>query len=144
MIKIFFDSSALFSATLSSTGASRELIRLSMRGDLQILISEDVKIETRRNLNQKVPKLLPVLEALFQADLFIIVPDPSISEVRAAEEYVAQKDAVIIAAAKKANVNFLATFDRKHLIDPPEVSRKSGVNTATPGDILKLLKETSP
>ena len=33
-----------------------------------------------------------------------------------------------------------ATFDRKHLIDPPEVSARSGLLIGTPGDILNELQ----
>ena len=39
MTRIFFDSSALFAAILSSRGAARELMRRHMRGELTLVIN---------------------------------------------------------------------------------------------------------
>ena len=35
---------------------------------------------------------------------------------------------------------YLLTFDRKHLINPPEVSEMSGLKILTPGDLLQILR----
>lgn len=71
---------------------------------------------------------------------FEIVPRPTKEDVWAAEAYVVQKDAFIIAAAINSRVDYLATFDRKHLIDPTEVSQSSGLEIVTPGEVLKRLR----
>lgn len=136
------DSSALFAAVLSPTGAARELIRLAIGERIQLVISQDVITETRRNIGLKAPQLQPLIEQLFVKLNFEVVTDPSRKEVKVAEAYVAQKDAIIIAAAISANVDYLATFDRKHLIDPPEVSKKSGLNIGTAGTILYQIRNT--
>ena len=39
-------------------------------------------------------------------------------------------------------VGILANFDRKHLIDPPEVSKKSGLSIGTAGTILNQIRNT--
>jgi hypothetical protein len=39
MNRIFLDSSALFSAILSDTGAARELLRLAIHGEVQLVLS---------------------------------------------------------------------------------------------------------
>jgi hypothetical protein len=49
----------------------------------------------------------------------------------------------VIAAAIKANTEYLATYDRKHLIDPPEISEKSGLRITTPDRILQAIQEQS-
>ena len=134
------DSSALFAAALSSTGAARELIRLALGDEIELVISEDVLVETRRNIGRKAPEVQPLLEHLFAAIDFEIVPRPAKEAVWAAEEYVAAKDAFIIAAAMTANVNYVATFDKRHLIDPPEVGEKSGSRIDTPGNILHQIR----
>lgn len=138
--RIFFDSSALFSAALSATGAARELIRMAVRDEICLVISDDVLVEMRRNISQKAPDVMPLLDQLLQLIDFEIVPQPPSEEIKAASEYVAEKDAMIIAAAIKADVDYLATFDRKHLIDPPEVSAKSDLTIGTPGDIRNLIR----
>ena len=140
MNRIFMDSSALFAAILSSTGAARELVRLAVNEEIELVISEDVIVETRRNIERKAPELLSLFDPLFGAIDPEIMPSPSKKSVRTAEEYVAKKDAFIIAAAIDANVDFVATFDRQHLIDPPEVSLRSGLNIETPGTILNQLR----
>jgi predicted nucleic acid-binding protein len=134
------DSSALFAAMLSSTGAARELVRLAVNDEIELVISEDVVVETRRNIERKVPELLDLVDRLLDAVDPEIVPSPSKKAVRIAEAYVAKKDAFIIAAAIDANVDFVATFDRQHLIDPPQVSSRSGLNIETPGTILNQLR----
>ena len=45
MIRIFMDSSTLFAAVLSSTGAARELVRLAANDEIHLVISEDVITE---------------------------------------------------------------------------------------------------
>ena len=134
------DSSALFAAMLSSTGAARELVRLAVNDEIELVISEDVVVETRRNIERKVPELLDLVDRLLDAVDPEIVPSPSKKAVRIAEAYVAKKDAFIIAAAIDANVDFVATFDRQHLIDPPQVSSRSGLNIETPSTILNQLR----
>lgn len=134
------DSSALFAAVLSPTGAARELIRLCVEGEIGLVISGDVIAETARNVESKAPEMEPLFRQLLELVQFEVVADPSRRAVRLAEAYVAQKDAFIVAAAIDAGVDFLATFDRKHLIDPPEVSEQSGLNVRTPGDILQALR----
>jgi hypothetical protein len=53
----------------------------------------------------------PLLDQVFQLVAFEIVPLLTDEEVKAAPEYVADKDAMIIAAAIKVEVDYLATFD---------------------------------
>jgi len=140
MIRIFMDSSTLFAAVLSSTGAARELVRLAANDEIHLVISEDVTTEINRNIGLKAPELMTLLDRLLAVADPEIVPSPTKAAVWAAEEFFAQKDAFIIAAAIDANVDFVATFDRKHLIDPEEVSLKSGLIIDTPGHILKQLR----
>lgn len=142
MTRVFMDSSALFAAIISSTGAARELIRLAINENIQLVISEDVVTETRRNISGKAQELAPLLDWLIENVNFELLPSPDKEAVWSAETYVAQKDAFIIAAAIHADVDYVATFDRKHLIDPPEVNEKSGLHVATPGDILNNIRDS--
>ncbi|HSG16098.1 MAG TPA: hypothetical protein VLE70_07225 [Anaerolineae bacterium] len=60
---------------------------------------QGVVTETQRNLGLKAPKVDPLLAKLLEVVDFAIVPDPPGEDVWAAEKYVAQKDACIVAAA---------------------------------------------
>ena len=71
------DSSALFAAILSSTGAARELVRLEANEEIELVISEDVVLETDRNIELKAPELLSLFDRLLEAIDLEIVPSPS-------------------------------------------------------------------
>jgi predicted nucleic acid-binding protein len=68
-------------------------------------------------------------------------PEPTKDQVLQVAEYTQAKDAPVIAAAKTANPDFLATYDRKHLIDPPLVAEKSGLRIVTPDAVLAAIRE---
>ena len=91
MIRIFMDSSALFAAILSSTGGARELIRLAIRDEITLVISEDVITETNRNIGRKAPELMNNLKMFQKIISFEIVPSPTREEVWIVEAYVLLK-----------------------------------------------------
>jgi predicted nucleic acid-binding protein len=136
MINLFFDSSALYSAIFSSTGAARELLKMAMKDEIITIISQDVIVETSRNLSRKAPELVGVLERFLLVAPFKVVESPAVEDVQAAKKYVVAKDAFIVAAAMNVHADYLVTFDRKHLIDPPEVTAQSGLRIGTAGDAL--------
>lgn len=139
-IKIFVDSSVLFAAILSATGHARDLIRYAIAGRVQLVTSEYVLSEVTHNLAVKHPRVAYLLDQ-FVTEVAFEVIEATREEVLAAAEYTALKDAPIVAAAVKARCDCLATFDRKHLLNPPEVAERSGLTIATPGTIVKLLSE---
>jgi predicted nucleic acid-binding protein len=108
MIRIFLDSSVLFSAAYSPTGHSRDLLLMAARGEIVLVISPHVVMETRRNLTESAPDTIPYLELLFDTIPFEYIK-PAKRDVLSAAKHVALKDAPIIAAAKKARVDFLVT-----------------------------------
>jgi predicted nucleic acid-binding protein len=63
---------------------------------------------------------LPALERIFGLVGFDVVT-PSKQVVLEAAKLVALKDAPILAAAKFAKVDILATLDKRHLLDRPEL-----------------------
>lgn len=56
--------------------------------------------------------------------------------------YVAAKDAPIVAAAISARPDYLVTtYDRTHLLDPPEVAQRSGLTIVTPDVVVRAVQE---
>src|SRR5919199_1513323 len=96
----FIDSSVLFAAALSPTGASHEVLREHLRGHVILVFSPFVLSETERNLRLKHPATLPVLHELLDA-LSLDLVNPTREEVAEAARYTFLKDAPIVAAAKK-------------------------------------------
>ena len=58
MIRAFIDASVLFAASLSPTGASREIIRQALRGRVTLVASKLVYEETEKSLADKAPEAL--------------------------------------------------------------------------------------
>lgn len=140
--KVFLDASVLFSAAYSASGAARELFRLAQIGRLTLLTNEFALDETRRNLRAKVPHALPLFEQLIQSEIMNIVGDPRGAAILEAAAYTELKDAVIVAGALATRANFLVTYDRKHLINPPEVAENSGLEIMLPATLLERLRRS--
>jgi predicted nucleic acid-binding protein len=139
MNRIFLDATVLFAAAHSSTGASRELFALAKAGRIELITNEIAVEETERNLLRKAPDGLSIFKALMETQLITVIPAPTKEEVLAAAAYTALKDAPIVAGAIAAQADYLVTFDRKHLLNPPEVAEKSSLVIATPGEALEFL-----
>lgn len=138
MIRAFMDASVLFSASYSSTGASREVTRLAFQGKVQLVISEDVVEEAERNLAVKRPDALAVLHQILDSVPFQTVT-PTREQVQQAASYTANKDAPIVAAAKRAQVDYLVSLDRRHLVDVPKVAKRSGLKIVLPEEALRQI-----
>jgi predicted nucleic acid-binding protein len=138
MIRLFLDSSVLFSAAYSSKGHSRDLLTLAIREEIVIVVSDLVIEETRRNLTEEAPESVTFLELVLNS-LPLEFVKPSRNEITEAAKYVALKDAAIIAAAKKAKVDFLVTLDKKHLLGKTELDRYSRLKIVTPQDAVRQI-----
>ena len=139
MIRVFLDASVLFAAAYSTTGASREIIRQGIRGRIELVASDLVFEEARRNPEVKAPDAVPDLETFDQAATLEMVR-PSREEIEEAMEHTADEDAPVVAAARKAKVDYLVSLDREHLVEAPEVAQRSGLTIVLPGDFLKDMR----
>ena len=140
MIRAFIDASVLIAACYSSSGASREIILQAIRGNASLVISELVIQETERNLANKAPKALPAFHQFLDAVSFEFVR-PTKQQILQAAAYIALKDAPIVAAAKRAQVDYLVSLDRRHLVGLPEVAQKSGLRIVLPNQFLEEIRK---
>jgi predicted nucleic acid-binding protein len=122
MLRVFVDSSVLFSAAYSNKGHARDLILMAARDEIRLVISPLVIEETRRNLADFAPEVLPALEQVFDSIDFETF-NPTRDEVVEAAKLVAFKDAPILAAVLLSRVDIFVTLDQKHLLDKPELER---------------------
>lgn len=139
MIKAFIDASVFFSACYSETGASFEIFRQSLRGNVQLVISEFVLQETQRNLASKSPKALEWFQE-FRDNVDFEVVAASKEQVLEAADYTELKDAPIVAAARKAQVDYLVSLDRRHLVGRPEVAQGSGLEIVLPEKLVHEIR----
>ena len=139
MIRAFVDASVLFAASYSPTGASRELLRLAFHGEVELVTSDDVLEEARRNLAAKLPDTLDLFQQIVELIPFEIVT-PTPEEVQEAATYTEHKDAPIVAAAIKAQVDYLTSLDKRHLVGVPEVAQGSGLKIVLPQELLEAIR----
>jgi predicted nucleic acid-binding protein len=139
-MKVFVDASVLFSAAYLQTGASREIIRLGIQEEIQLVISDFVCTEALTNLKSKAPEVAHTLSAFLQAVPFKRVR-PSKEDVLAAMKYTEFKDAPVVAAAKRAEVDYLISLDKAHLVGVTAVQVGSGLNILLPGEFLKIFRK---
>ena len=142
MISVFIDASVLFAAAYSSHGHARDLIRLAIREELTLVVSELVLEETRRNLAESAPDHLVFLDLIVKSVPFEFVR-PTKREVRAATKHVALKDAPIVAAARRARVNLLVTLDKKHLLGKPAPATNARAEIVTPKEVVAHLRRVN-
>ncbi|MBM4465518.1 MAG: putative toxin-antitoxin system toxin component, PIN family [Chloroflexi bacterium] len=141
MIRVFLNASVLFSASYSETGASRDLLREAIRGNLKIVVSRHVLEEAERNLVQKAPEALPAFRELLTLVAAEVAEKPALEELKQAATYINLKDAPIVATAAKAKVDYLVTWDQKHFIDDPKVAEWSGLMILTPDKLMAIVKK---
>jgi hypothetical protein len=55
--------------------------------------------------------------------------------------YTHLKDAPIVAAAKRAEVDYLVSLDRKHLVGKADVADRSRLNIVLPSELLRTVRE---
>jgi predicted nucleic acid-binding protein len=139
-VKLFLDSTVIFSAIYSPTGGAGEIVRLGDQGKVKLCVSYYVLLETKRNLQKKAPERLPqfkqAVDTWAETSIFAV----NRQEVLKAAAYTELKDAPVVAAAIKAKVDALVTLDKPHLLKPPQVAQKSGLNILTPGEALHLIR----
>ena len=138
--RIFLDASALFAAAYSSTGAARELLRLSLEKRVQLVTNQIAVEEADRNLERKAPEGVAIFRAILNAFPIEVLPEPGMAEVQAATLFVVLKDAPILAGTIEGRADYLATFDRQHLIGIDASRVAPELVIATPGDILSLIR----
>jgi len=140
-IDVFLDSSALLAGVASTTGAARALLLLAEADQITITVSEQVITETERALARKLPAALGYYRQALRSTGLRIVQDPSPEENQAHQGIIGHPpDVAIVVAAMEAEVDFIATFNRRPFIDDPDVMSKAGIPIGTPGDALAWVR----
>ncbi len=141
-IKVFVDASVLFAAVYSSHVSAYDLIQAANRGSVKLFVNSIILDETQRNLLRKAPRTIVIFQLLIDTTILELVPEPTKKALVDAAKYTALKDAAVIASAIAAKVDYLVTYDRKHLIDPPHVAQQSGLKIVTPDVIVADLRRS--
>jgi len=81
-----------------------------------------------------------MIRALLAALPIVVHPAPGPDEIDTLLPIVVAKDAPILAGALSCQADYLATFDRQHLIGIDVTSLSTNLVIATPGDILNHIR----
>jgi predicted nucleic acid-binding protein len=113
LTKVFLDSSVVFTAVNSPIGGSAKLFTLK---SVKLTVSRLVLAEVEKNVRKKLfsyhlERFFMLVDKLVILDQF---PDDDL--IKKAEKVIVKKDAVILAEAKQAKVEYLVTLDRKHFL----------------------------
>lgn len=142
MTHIFLDTSVIFSACYSTHGHAHDLIIMALQREYTLVLSGFVIEEARRNLAKTAEDYLLFLDFVIDAVPYELVR-PIKRQVLAAAKLVALKDAPVIAATKRANVDLLVSFDRKHLLEKPELAAYAEAEIVNPKEAVQFLKKNS-
>ncbi|MDP1714955.1 MAG: PIN domain-containing protein [Anaerolineales bacterium] len=140
-LKIFLDTSVLFSAVLSQTGGARKFFHLAEAGLLQLIVGPTVLREADEVVRRKSPASLPLLAQLLEAGQVETCSAPTLKQIESARSLVAYiPDARVLAEAIRAEVDWFVTHDKEHFL-----KAKMGINLSfeigTPGDLLQSFKD---
>ncbi len=138
--RVFVDSSVLMAAAISATGFARDLILAGQLKDVTLVLSALVVEETERNLRRKALAAIPAFE-FFLTQIPFATTEASRALVRRVAKVVELKDAAIVAGAMSGKVQYLATYDRRHLLSQAGIIRAAfGVDVVTPDIVIGMWK----
>ncbi len=140
-LKLFLDTSVLFSAVLSQTGGARKLFHLAEAGLSQLIVGPTVLRKADEVVRRKAPTSLPLLAQLLEAGQVETCSAPTPKQIESARNLVAYiPDARVLAEAIRAEPDWFVTHDKEHFL-----KAKKGINLSfeigTPGDLLQRFKD---
>ncbi len=135
-MKVFLDTSVLFSAIISESGGSRQILKLGESKVISLWIGPWVLQELENTLARKSPKSKTYFALLLERSNIQIsekAQNNALHQASAVIDYL--PDAQIVAEALSINVDYFVSFDRKHLVGNPK-AKELPFPIGTAGDFL--------
>ncbi|MDP2363299.1 MAG: PIN domain-containing protein [Ignavibacteria bacterium] len=138
-MKVFIDACCFFAAFRSPSGGSALILQFAREGKFQIFTNETVVDEACRNLHKKESpeKASHFLQFLREVPVKIL-PPPTREDEQPWEKETHQKDAHVLASAIKAQVDYVVTLDKQHLLIP-KLQKVFPISIKNPKDFLAEL-----
>jgi len=138
-LRIFLDSNVIISGIYSKAGPPGKILDLHTAGRIQIVVCKFVLEEVIRNIRVKRSKDIPALYAFLSNAPPVVAVDPGINEILLWAKYLSQEDAIILAAAIHARVDYFITGD-KHFHSAALKSQKLNLKILTPAEFVAAHK----
>lgn len=134
---VFLDTSALFSGIWPATGGARMLLKLGEAGAIKLWLNSQVLTEIEGVLRRKSPQSLGGLALLLDRSQISPLPPGSEEQIAACDAIVNyQPDAVVLAAAWTAEIDYFVTLDGKHFLKNQRLHNTAPFTIGTPGNCL--------
>jgi predicted nucleic acid-binding protein len=141
-VKVILDASAVVAAvaTKNPRSATRVLIEAATAGVFALVVTDEIEAEYRDAVDrEKVKRAAPRVDRLAFVDAIVGMAE----RVDAGEDVRVvvkdPKDDKYVAAALAAQVEYVVSFDRRHLV---ALGEHRGVRFVTPGDFLAVLRSS--
>ena len=134
---IFLDTSALFSGIWSATGGARMLLKLGEAQAIKLSVCSQVLTEIEGVLRRKAPQSLGTLALLLDRSQIHVISQVSAEQISYCQSIVVYKpDAIVLAAAWTAEIDYFVTLDNKHFLNNQELHKAAPFPLGTPGSCL--------
>lgn len=138
-MKVFFDTSVIFSAIYSQSGGSSKLASF-IRSEIITGITTQTIIEELEDnlykLNETNPK---IIHDFLKANNFLVRKSISLSEIEPYQSLVEKKDAHVVAGAILTNCDYLVTLDKKHLNNTKVKIKITQVKILSPKELIRMI-----
>lgn len=140
--RVLLDASVFIAAAGSRTGASALLLSLCRHSHAKAVSSRLILREVERNIQGKLGQaaLLRFYQDIAGLDLDLVEALTQ-EEIASHLRIINPKDAHVLAAALRGEVEVLLTLDRKHFFSPPVLQAGLPFLIMTPGDFLRRLAQ---
>ncbi|MEA3408276.1 MAG: PIN domain-containing protein [Chloroflexota bacterium] len=119
-IKVFLDTSALFSGVHPETGGARLILKLGEAGAIQLWIGPWVLREAEAVIERKSPESKAYFALLLDCARVNVAKgagEEALKRASAVIDYL--PDAQVVAEALEVGVDYFVSFDREHLVGNP-------------------------
>jgi predicted nucleic acid-binding protein len=138
--RLFFDTSVYIASLLSSDGAAAELVRLAEARAIQMVVSEEVIIESDRVLTAKFPELIQESRKLWEHLSPEVAPTPAVNQMRHFLEKLPRGDSTILCSAHLAKVSAFVTWNTRDFM-APGIASLVDFPIVVPANGLKLFRK---
>ena len=142
MPRLFLDSSVWLAGLGSAQGGGGWLLFLTEAGEIEIVTSEQILPEVRRNLEAKKIRNASRLDSILKHRKPFVLPMFKDTELLRWVSLVPPKDCHVLAGAFLSEADALITLEKEHILTP-KVKASFPVPIMTPGEFLEAFhKET--
>jgi putative PIN family toxin of toxin-antitoxin system len=133
--RVFLDTNVIFSGLYSSKGAPGKILELFIKGEIDVVVSQQVLDEVVRTVKDKLPEALPALNTLLVNTPPEVVPSPEIEYIKQWPGVLSLADAAILAAAVASQTWNFVTVDRHFF--KSTILLGTGIIIETPASFLE-------